>query len=70
MSTEFKYKTELTKLYEAGMYDTLCFKVGTECQLAYYYPEAIQHVVARLKLTGHEHTSWMWSMPKTDKDYM
>ncbi len=64
------HKTRLTKLYELGMYETLCFKVGTTGQLAYYYPEAIRHVVARLRLTGMEHTSWMWSMPKADKDYM
>lgn len=57
-------KTHLTMLYETGMYDTLCFMVGTKRRLAYYYPEAILPLVTKLKRTGHENTSWMWGMEK------
>lgn len=60
-------KTHLTMLYETGMYETLCFVVGTERRLAYYYPEAILSLVTKLKRIGCENTSWMWDM-KHPKD--
>ena len=55
-------KTNLTRMYEAGMYDTLCFIVSTEVTLAYYYPEAIVSLVTQLKRIGFTDTSWMWGM--------
>jgi len=57
-------KTFRTSLYEAGMYETLCFVTSTESTLAYYHPEAIILFVTKLKRIGREDTSWMWGMEK------